>query len=160
VTVARDNLPGLQETLTSVRRQTTTDGCEHIVVDGGSTDGTVQYLNALSVDYPILRFISEVDSGIYDAMNKGLAMARGDYILFLNAGDSLVTQDVVEQLVPVLGEASCEWLVGRVLDMGGESSGVVSDNLPFSVERFWCGRQTYCHQGTIFTTAALRRTGG
>lgn len=59
---------------------------EHIVIDGDSSDNTLDIVRALS---PQTRILSEPDRGIYDAMNKGLRMARGKYLLFLNAGDSL-----------------------------------------------------------------------
>lgn len=61
---------------------------ELIVVDGGSTDGTVDVLKSYS--HPSYRYISEKDEGIYDAMNKGAMMAKGDWITFINCGDKLV----------------------------------------------------------------------
>lgn len=59
---------------------------EWIVVDGGSNDGTREYLENLNGIFN-LRFVSEPDNGIYDAMNKGIAMAQGKFALFLNSGD-------------------------------------------------------------------------
>lgn len=87
VTVSLNNRDGLEKTLASVASQTCRD-LEHIVVDGGSTDGTVELLQARG---PALsHWVSEPDRGIYHAMNKGAARARGDYLLFLNSGDTLV----------------------------------------------------------------------
>ncbi len=70
-------------TLESVYRQTYRN-YEHIIIDGASTDGTLTEARK----YPDLRILSERDKGLYDAMNKGLDMARGRYLLFLNAGDT------------------------------------------------------------------------
>ena len=65
---------------------------EHIVVDGASTDNTVALIREMSPDSSV---VSEPDKGLYDAMNKGMARARGKYLLFLNAGDSLHSCDTL-----------------------------------------------------------------
>lgn len=86
VTIVRNDLPGLERTLRSLVEQTVP--FEWIVVDGASSDGTRQRVLALFA-LEQARGLSEPDGGIYDAMNKGLRLARGDYVLFLNAGDRL-----------------------------------------------------------------------
>lgn len=75
--------PYIQQTLDSVLHQNY-DNIEYIVVDGGSLDGTLDILNCIGAR---IKWISEPDSGIYDAFNKGLNLASGKYITFLNAGD-------------------------------------------------------------------------
>ncbi len=75
----------LKPTMLSVSDQSFRD-FEHIIVDGASTDDTVSIARRMGGDS--LRIISEKDNGLYDAMNKGLAMARGKYVVFLNAGDT------------------------------------------------------------------------
>jgi putative colanic acid biosynthesis glycosyltransferase len=89
VSVTYNNLDGLKLTGASVARQLRAE-YEWIVVDGGSTDGTVQYL--LKLD-GICQYLSEADEGIYDAMRKGLALASGDFVIFLNAGDAFEQDD-------------------------------------------------------------------
>lgn len=85
VTVNLNHASGLDTTLQSVAMQTYSP-LEHIVVDGGSTDGSL----AVIARYPhITRWVSEPDAGIYAAQNKGWRMAKGSYILFLNSGDRL-----------------------------------------------------------------------
>ena len=84
VTPTLDAATYLAEALASVREQRGAE-VEHIVVDGGSTDGTLEILRA----EPNLRVVSEPDAGLYDAINKGLAMATGDLVGFLNADDLL-----------------------------------------------------------------------
>jgi putative colanic acid biosynthesis glycosyltransferase len=85
VTVVRNDLPGLKRTRASLNKQKYKNWT-HIIVDGGSTDGTLEYLNALPKKNT--SFISEQDEGIYDAMNKGWKMADPDsFVYFLNARD-------------------------------------------------------------------------
>ena len=95
ITVSKNNLSGLSATRESIVAQTF-DGYEWIVIDGGSDDGTVAFLKETKA-----QFISEADHGLYDAMNKGIDRACGDYVLFLNAGDTLASHDVLEQLATV-----------------------------------------------------------
>lgn len=85
VTVSLNDLEHLKITLESVKALSNGFRVEHIVIDGGSSDGTPQYLGTL--DYSWLRWVSEKDFGIYDAMNRGLKMVEGEYVQFLNAGD-------------------------------------------------------------------------
>lgn len=96
ITINLNNKLGLHRTLESVKVQTNVD-YEHIVVDGGSSDGSVDTLSAFRNDR--LKWISERDSGLYHAMNKGIAKATGDYLLFLNSGDYLVAPSVLENLL-------------------------------------------------------------
>lgn len=87
VTVNRNDAQGLSHTLSSVWEKQTFQNIEHIVIDGGSTDDSVavirQYADKLSY------WVSEPDNGVYNAMNKGILRATGDYLLFLNSGDWL-----------------------------------------------------------------------
>lgn len=85
VTITFNAAAVLPPTMESVASQTFTD-FEHVIIDGASADDTL--LVARSLGSHSLRILSEPDKGLYDAMNKGLAMARGEYVLFLNAGDT------------------------------------------------------------------------
>ena len=88
ITVAFRNLEGIVKTHASLAHlaQAEDISFEWIVVDGGSNDGTREYLENLNGIYN-LHFVSEPDNGIYDAMNKGITMAQGKFALFLNSGD-------------------------------------------------------------------------
>lgn len=92
VTVTKNNLSGLKKTVESVAKQEGID-CEYVVVDGGSSDGSKDFL--INSGAVVSRWISEPDSGIYDAMNKGIRLARGEWILFLNGGDLLSSNDAL-----------------------------------------------------------------
>lgn len=102
ITINRNNAAGLEKTMTSVLRQTCT-AWEYIVVDGASTDESVDTIKRLSGEFGgRLKWISEPDKGIYNAMNKGIGMAEGDYVQFLNSGDCLAADDVVEKMYHAL----------------------------------------------------------
>lgn len=94
ITVNYNNLEGLQQTIESASSQTWQE-FEHIIIDGGSTDGSVAYIesNASLFTY----WVSEPDKGVYHAMNKGIAKASGEYLLFLNSGDHFFSAKVLEQ---------------------------------------------------------------
>lgn len=95
ITINFNDKSGLQETVGSVVNQTFND-IEYILIDGGSTDGSVEVIK--EYDKRINYWVSEPDNGIYDAMNKGIAKATGEYCLFLNSGDCLVDYDVLQKL--------------------------------------------------------------
>lgn len=95
VTVCYNAVETLEETMLSVLNQTYPD-IEYIIIDGGSTDGTVDIIKKYADR--LANWISEPDKGIYDAMNKGIALATGDWIIFMNAGDSFVNQNVLKEI--------------------------------------------------------------
>src|SRR5690349_12935935 len=100
ITVNLNNRAGLEKTILSVKRQTNRD-FEYIVVDGASTDGSAELIK-LHGDV-ISKSLSEKDAGIYDAMNKGIQMASGDYLQFLNSGDTLFQPATISEVLPKLG---------------------------------------------------------
>lgn len=105
ITINRNNASGLEETMQSVLSQTRTD-FEYVVVDGASTDDSVSVIKRLAPAFgDRLKWISEPDKGIYNAMNKGIGMATGEYIQVLNSGDGLVSPEVVEKMYAALEKA-------------------------------------------------------
>lgn len=95
ITVVYNNVKHIERTLISVVSQTY-DVIEFIVIDGASTDGTLNIIEKYRSDIDIL--ISEPDKGIYDAMNKGLKIASGEYVIFMNSGDEFYGNTTVEQV--------------------------------------------------------------
>lgn len=99
ITVNLNNAAGLEKTAESIVSQTFND-FEWIVIDGGSTDGSKELIEQYS-DY-IAYWVSEKDSGIYNAMNKGVRHANGEYVQFLNSGDLLSDSSLLERIAPEL----------------------------------------------------------
>ena len=115
ITVCKNPGDAIKRTVESVLAQTYND-IEYIIIDGASTDGTVEWLEDINSPDPSVdsgppslskreglgvsfKFLSEPDTGIYNAMNKGTALATGDFLLFLNAGDYLAGGDVIADVV-------------------------------------------------------------
>ena len=99
ITINLNNSLGLQKTMSSVFSQSFFN-FEYIVIDGGSEDDSTTLIK--SKDDKIDFWISEKDTGVYNAMNKGIAKASGEYLLFLNSGDSLINDDVLSDVVKEL----------------------------------------------------------
>lgn len=104
ITINRNNAAGLEKTMRSVASQTFKE-FEYIVIDGASTDGSVEVIKKLEPEFAHLKWVSEPDSGIYNAMNKGIRMASGDYIQILNSADCLAAPDVMEKMLASLEKA-------------------------------------------------------
>ncbi len=96
ITITKNNINGIKATAASLAQEDRSL-LEWIVIDGASTDDTPAYLHTTDAHW-----ISEPDGGIYDAMNKGMAHATGDYVLFLNAGDTLALPRTLETLAALL----------------------------------------------------------
>ena len=109
ITINYNNFNGLKQTIESVLCQTYTN-YEYIVIDGGSSDGSKKIIENFSdkIDY----WVSEPDKGIYNAMNKGVSKATGEYCLFLNSGDVLHRNNVLEQIAA--GGLDTDLLIGKV----------------------------------------------
>ena len=107
ITINYNNAEGLRKTMESVLKQTYHD-FEYIIVDGASTDGSVEvireYENQLNITHSTIHLLwsSEKDNGIYDAMNRGIRKAKGEYTLMLNSGDYLVDECVLGRIIPEL----------------------------------------------------------
>jgi glycosyltransferase involved in cell wall biosynthesis len=95
VTVSLNAAGTIEDTLASVSMQQAGFAIEHVCVDGGSNDGTREIIDRWAGKSAGIRRIYEPDSGLFDAMNKGLRAARGEYVLFLNADDFLAAADVL-----------------------------------------------------------------
>lgn len=142
ITVTYNAKDALEKTMHNIDVQDYTN-LEYIVVDGASLDGTISLLN--SYTGKLDRWISEPDMGIYDAMNKGVAMATGDYCLFMNAGDCFAGPSVVSQVVKKFG--GTDVIYGDILKDG---------NLKKSLSPRNCHKMYYCHQAVFTRTNCLK----
>lgn len=129
ITVVRNNAETIEETIRSVAAQDYR-GIEHIIVDGCSTDGTTDVIKRHLAT--VTTYISEPDKGIYDAMNKGIRLATGDVVGFLNADDVYVHSGVIARVVEVIQGASAEACYADLV--------YVSPDDPKRVVRYWKSR--------------------
>lgn len=144
ITIVYNNVRDIAYTISSVLKQSYPN-IEYIVVDGASTDGTLEIINRHRDN--ITTIISEKDNGIYDAMNKGLALATGDYVLFLNSGDELYDKDTIQCIVEKGKGADIIYGETKLVD---EQRNIVADRRHKAPEQFTWKSFRYgmniCHQ--------------
>lgn len=99
ITINFNDAKGLLKTMLSVNEQTYSD-IEHVIIDGLSSDNSLEIIEQNKM--PFTRWVSEKDKGIYDAQNKGIEQTKGEYLIFLNAGDYLADKTVLQQIAPRL----------------------------------------------------------
>ena len=116
VTVCYNAVDVIEKTILSVINQTYSN-IEYIVIDGNSSDGTVNIIKKYADR--ISKWISEPDKGIYDAMNKGIDVATGEWINFMNAGDMFVNKHVIENLISPMKDGSDYVFGNTILENGG-----------------------------------------
>lgn len=145
ITINYDNRDGLQRTIDSVVGQSFTD-YEWIVIDGGSTDGSRELIERYADHFAY--WCSEPDKGIYNAMNKGIGHAKGDWFLFLNSGDWLYGNDVLQKVFPVPNDADI--LYGDVMYHWPDKRGMEIDEKPENLSLYFFYKDTLCHQATFY----------
>ena len=114
ITITFNSAKTLQRTLASIQSQTCGE-IEHIIVDGASTDGTKEMIEAYAKEHKNVRWISEKDEGIYNALNKGIRMATGDIIGFLHSDDVLFSPDSIEHIAGVFETQEADVVYGDLL---------------------------------------------
>lgn len=143
ITINLNNCGGLQKTIDSVIGQTFRD-FEWIVIDGGSTDGSKELIEQYAEHFSY--WVSEPDKGIYNAMNKGIKVAKGEYLLFLNSGDWLYQDSTLEEVF-VLNP--CEDVVyGYNMEYTGHIH-----IPPKKLDMLHFYRSTICHQATFIKSS-------
>jgi len=120
ITIVYNNALDIERTMLSVLNQTYPN-IEYIIIDGLSTDGTLDIIKKYSDK--ISKLVSEKDEGIYDAMNKGLALATGDYVLFMNSGDEFYSPDTVANVFASADNADIYYGETEMIDGNGKSLG-------------------------------------
>lgn len=126
---------------------------EHLVVDGGSTDGSVDVLRQFADSHPHLRWLSGPDQGIYDAMNKGIGLARGHWLYFLGADDRLLTPASLANLLHAGLATGADVVYGNVRLLG---SGQVYGGSFSALDLM---RRNICHQAILFRRRVFDRHG-
>lgn len=131
ITINYNDLVGLEKTFNSVVGQSNTD-FEYIVIDGGSTDGSKEFLEQNSDK--LAYWISEKDSGVYNAMNKGIKSAKGDYIMFLNSRDFLIDTTIIDKVGKDLDGSTAIYYGNLIYSLNGVNTQLWSppDTLSFT----------------------------
>ncbi len=156
VTVCYNSLPYLPKCVASVHQQKlATVTAEHLIIDGNSTDGTKEYLQDAFSKQEISTFISEPDQGIYDAMNKGIRLARGKVIVFLNSDDEFLP-GAIEALASPIIHGTADFTVGTALVE--ENGQIIGCRLP-DLDNAYMGA-TCCHQTLFCKTELIRNLRG
>ena len=119
VTVVYNSAALIENTVKSIINQSYSH-IEYIVVDGGSTDGTIDILNRYKKNISTL--ISEPDRGIYDAMNKGIRLATGDFLVFINSGDKFSSHDILEKIFSAQESSTADVIYGDTDITDGEGN--------------------------------------
>lgn len=149
VTVVLNDAAGLEKTIGSVLEQTY-DPMEFIIIDGASSDSTLDVIKRHEDKIDL--WISEPDNGIFDAMNKGIDRASGQWINFMNAGDSFYQKDTIETVFNKdCGEA--DFIYGHTYFLGGDFRGVVK---AWSFDILW-KTMVFTHQSLFTRSEVLKR---
>lgn len=152
ITICLNEQESLRETCESICCQISNE-FEWIVIDGGSTDGSLEIFEKYRERIAV--FISEKDSGVYDAMNKGIGQASGDYFVFLNAGDCFFREDIIKLIKEaprvdlIVGDLAC-------IDANGETKiKKFQEPLP----RNFLRHNMLPHQATFFNSRLFKKFG-
>lgn len=152
ITISYNAVNGIERTLLSVIAQKNAD-FEYIVIDGNSNDGTQNIINQYKSKISV--YISEDDTGIYNAMNKGIDHATGDYCIFMNAGDRFASNDVLYQFIKV-ADGKPEVYNGNTFYMNGNAlKWYRRAHKDVSINHFL--RSSICHQSSFIKTSLLRK---
>ena len=150
VTVCYNAADTIEKTMLSVLNQTYHD-IEYIIIDGGSTDGTVEIIRKYADR--IAYWVSEPDKGIYDAMNKGIKVATGEWINFMNAGDEFVDANVLDKLFFAKTVANVDVIYGNTLMKYTEG---ISFTKVKEIDYIQKG-MPFCHQSSFVRNGAIER---
>lgn len=152
ITITLNNIAGLKATAQSIHSQSFKD-YEWIVIDGGSEDGSTEYIK--NIANRLSYWCSEKDSGIYNAMNKGINVANGEYLLFLNSGDTLHSEKTLEEVF--VKEYSTDILYGNTKFIHPKHSYIRCFDDPLTLKALY-----YCsinHQSTFIRSSLLKDVG-
>lgn len=119
ITPTLNSMLTIESCLSSVASQTYKN-IEHLIIDGASSDGTLEIVKRYQSNFNHIRLVSESDKGIYDAMNKGIDLAKGDWLFFLGSDDTLYNKNIFSSLSEILSDPKLDIIYGNVI---GKTSG-------------------------------------
>lgn len=149
ITVCYNASATIEKTILSVISQSYSN-IEYIIIDGGSIDGTLDIIQKYEEHHIV--FISEKDNGVYDAMNKGAMMSAGDWINFMNCGDTFFDCNVISQIIPFLSKESASVVYGdaHIIDKFAEYDLKASNISSITKE------PPFCHQSSFIRTSVMQ----
>ena len=155
ITINYNNLEGLRSTIDSVMNQHFRD-VEYIMIDGGSTDGSRELIetNAQQFSY----WISEKDGGIYDALNKGIEQAKGKYCMFLNSGDFLLRNDVLDNAFAIIRQQELDVYYGDIELMFADGQKTIQHHAPV-LDLHFLEKRTLNHQASFIKRTLFEELG-
>lgn len=154
ITVVYNGCAIIEDTIKSVIEQTYKN-IQYIIIDGNSSDGTVNIIEKYKSH--IDTFLSENDKGIYDAMNKGLCKAKGDFVIFMNAGDYFNNNDVINNFIKIKPDKNMSYY-GNVTYFSNNTSYVFKSKL--SSKYCFLKHNTFSHQAIFYSKKCLDNIGG
>lgn len=156
ITICYNSVNTLQKTIDSIVAQEYLD-LEYIVVDGGSNDGTVDIIKRN--EFKITRWQSEPDEGIYDAMSKGLKMATGDWVIFMNSGDRFASSDILNRIFTGLEfPLTCSAIFGDMIEER-KYHNVLIKATPFFSNKSLLPSMGFSHQSVFLRTLLAKKVG-
>ena len=160
ITVCKNAENAIERTILSVVTQSCfNENIEYLIIDGASTDKTVEIIKQYSDKYPI-KWASEPDSGIYNAMNKALKMTSGEIIYFLNAGDSLFDEKTISLVLNEFEKSDPDFLYTDILlCQNNELQKAVIKKFD-RVDKYFLFRDCICHQASFFKKSVFDKLGG
>lgn len=152
ITINYNNVEGLKATFNSVFSQTCRD-YQYVVIDGGSTDGSKELIeqNVDKIDY----WVSEKDKGIYNAMNKGVAVATGEYCIFMNSGDCFFDSKILERFKS--NNYIEDFIIGKVIS--NEENKIISSPQSEKITMYYLYSHSIPHQGTFIKSSVQKKYG-
>ena len=160
ITVCKNAENAIERTMLSVVTQNCfNENIEYLIIDGASTDKTVEIIKQYSNKYPI-KWISEPDSGIYNAMNKGIKLATGDIIYFLNAGDKLFDEKSASEILKEFEKSDPDFLYTDILLCKNNELQKATIKKFDHADKYFLFRDCICHQASFFKKSVIEKFGG
>lgn len=156
VTINLNNVIGLRKTIESVVSQTY-DNIEYIIIDGGSRDGSLEVIR--QYEDVISSWVSEPDMGIYNAMNKGIKAASGDFINFLNSGDLYSGDLVLERIANIISTSSAKLFFGNYLLINSSDGTCKICNIPEVKSKADLLYNIFAHPSTFYNRELFYEVG-
>lgn len=159
VTVCYNAEESIEKTMQSVLSQSY-ENIEYLIIDGMSTDKTLDIVRKYQEEHHNIRLISEKDSGIYNAMNKGASYAQGEYIYYLNSGDLFPDEETVEQVMHKLEKSRPDIMYGNIDVDYGTHKNRISYARQKRLKKMWIALGiTVCHQSVFAKTSLVKESG-